>query len=497
MVYIRLYSYPRLKVKNLLDELKDRRFLVIWFIEIWERYAFYGFQSLFLIFITSEGIDEERGYLIFGIFNSLLYLTPTIGGFMVDRYIGAKKSLLIGAIILMIGYGSLSLFNNMNTIMWSLSCIIVGNGLFKPSPSALISKMFTKKKNLNSAFTIFYMSINIGSFVGIIVSPIIANKMGFSLAFGSSVLGIFLALCNYKIRFSCLKEINTSMDGKKLNYYLKYKISLIIIAQLILFFLLFQIPDISFYLIIFTCIGIFLYMLIDSLNMKSRIGRISQILGILLIAEAILYFTVYNQMFSTLILFAKHNLVLKIFNFDVLPSTFTSMNAFWLILISPILASIYARKKKNNSSIAFKFSIGTIISGISFIFLRLVIIYTGQDGFIDGNWMIVFYFFSAISELLISALGFSLVATYFRKDIVGLGMGFFMLSMSTGGAISGKLGKYVAVTGFGDLQPIESMNTYSDYFFALGIVCLFLGVIYWIFAAYIKKWTDLIENNND
>ena len=72
-----------------------------------------------------------------------------------------------------------------------------------------------------------------------------------------------------------------------------------------------------------------------------------------------------------------------------------------------------------------------------------------------------------------------------------------MLSMSTGGAISGKLGKYVAVTGFGDLQPIESMNTYSDYFFTLGMVCLLLGVIYWIFAAYIKKWTDLIENNND
>ena len=122
----------------------------------------------------------------------------------------------------------------------------------------------------------------------------------------------------------------------------------------------------------------------------------------------------------------------------------------------------------------------------------MVIKLTHVSGFVDGNWMFVYFFFGALAELLVAAIGFSMIAIYFRKEIVTLGMGFFMLAIALGGALSGKLGQLVAIPD-GKIDPMVSLNIYQNYFLWLGVITILLGVIYAIIA---KIVTNIAEKYN-
>ena len=467
--------------------IKKRQFAVVWFVEVWERYAFYGFQSLFLLFITSERISESEAYLIFGIFAALLYLTPTIGGYIADKYIGIKRALITGGILLFIGYALLALSDSLNTVFWALSFIITGNGLFKPTPTALISKIFNKNDaSTHSAFTLYYMGVNIGSFLGIAIVPIIAKYTNYANAFWISVLGMIVALLNYTLRAKLLNNINGECDGKAISLKKATAVGLAVIIQILICYQLFQISDISFYLIIGFCLVMFVYMFKDALRLQNRKQRFTQIVGIILVFEAVVYFIVYNQMFSTLVLFAKHNVDLSLIGFKVSPASYSAVDSIWLILLSPILAILYAKFKKNKSlNVPNKYVFGTFISGIAFISLYIICLLTAKQGMINGNWMIFYFFFAALAELLIAAIGFSLIAIYFRKEIVTIGMGFFMLAVAAGSVLSGKLGQLVAMPD-AMVDPIHSLPVYMHYFIGLGLACIGLSVVYFILTLFIK-----------
>ncbi|MEY8768615.1 alkaline phosphatase, partial [Francisella philomiragia] len=160
-------------------------------------------------------------------------------------------------------------------------------------------------------------------------------------------------------------------------------------------------------------------------------------------------------------------------------------------VLSPILAILY-KKSVSHLSIPYKYSIGTVIAGIAPLTLYLVIMLTQKKGFIDGNWMIIYFFFGALAELLVAALGFSLIAIYFRKEIVTLGMGFFMLALAFGGALSGKLGQLVAMPE-GKIDPIMSLNIYQNYFLWLGVITIILGIVYALVA---RLATSIAKKNN-
>jgi len=469
--------------------IKKRQFGVIWFVELWERYAFYGFQSLFVLFMASEHISEEKTYMIFGIFAALLYLTPTIGGFIADKYIGIKRSLVTGGVILFIGYAILSLSTSLNMILWSLSFIIVGNGLFKPAPTALISRVFGNNANSShSAFTLYYMGVNIGSFLGIAITPIVAKYTAFTIAFSISVVGMIAALANYWIRYDLLRDVKGEMDSQPLDFKLCGVIIIVSLVQLIICYTLFHAQDISFYLILGLCVLLFVYMLLDAINMKDPQQRIMQIIGIILVAEAIAYFVIYNQMFSTLIMFADHNMRLTLLGINVSPASYAALDSVWLVIISPILAFVYTKLHKQKLFvIPYKYALGTMLSGVAFVVLYFICIMTAVDGEISGNWMILFYFFAAFAELLVAALGFSLIALYFRKEIVTLGMGFFMLALACGGALAGKLGQYVAMPEAG-LPKLESIAIYQNFFIWLGIICFALGLVYVLLTIYMQRF---------
>lgn len=170
-------------------------FWVIWGIELWERFGYYATQAILaLYFVSHLGFSQELSIYTFGSFSAFVYGFVWVGGYVGDKYLGAKRTVALGAVVLFISYLALAM-STKSTIFYALGGIIVGNALFKANPSSLISKLYEKgDPALDGAMTLYYMAINLGSFVSMLIAPIAAQAYGWEAAFWISAFGLLLGL---------------------------------------------------------------------------------------------------------------------------------------------------------------------------------------------------------------------------------------------------------------------------------------------------------------
>ncbi|STW47313.1 inner membrane transporter YhiP [Klebsiella pneumoniae] len=165
---------------------QPRPFFMIFFVELWERFGYYGVQGILAVFFVKQlGFSQEQAFITFGAFAALVYGLISIGGYVGDHLLGTKRTLVLGAIVLAIGYfmTGMSLLKP-QLIFIALGTIAVGNGLFKANPASLLSKCYPPKDaRLDGAFTLFYMSINIGSLLSLSLAPVIAEKFGYAVTY--------------------------------------------------------------------------------------------------------------------------------------------------------------------------------------------------------------------------------------------------------------------------------------------------------------------------
>jgi len=471
------------------NSLKRKQFGVICFVEMWERYAFYGFQTLFMLFLTSQHMSESQGYLIFGIFSGLLWILPTFGGALADKVIGVKRALIVGGLLLATGYLLLAFSDSMQTFMLALAFIVTGNGIFKPAPSALVSLIFNKDATQSkSAFTLYYMAVNVGSTVGGIVGPYIALYSSYKAAFFVAFVGMLLSLGNLFLRLKLLKEVN----GLKDNAPLSIKIAIITVAfsvvSIVVCYILLNLEDITPYVIVVVWVLALSYLFMLAFKTEDIKSRIKQIIGIILFIEAVAFFVVYNQMFSTITMFAKHNVVNFVLGIPVSPATYASLNPIWIVALSPIIAWFYIALKRANITfdILSKYVVGTMLAGLAFISLALASTYFNVNGMVSGNWLILYFALGSLAELLVAAMGFAIAALYFPKAIVSIVMGVFMISIAQGGNLTGIIAQYVAIPERFD-SKMASLNIFINYFYMLGIACVAIAVVYFFLAIYLRK----------
>jgi POT family proton-dependent oligopeptide transporter len=189
-----------------------KAFFVLFFVEVWERFGYYGMASLLVLYMVERlGFNDARADIIWGAFSALAYSMPMLGGYIGDRVLGAKRTLVLGALTLALGYLLLSVPLDA-TLFPAMGLIVLGNGLFKINPNNLVSRLYEgEHSKLDILFTIYYMSLNIGAFFSILLDPWIkdhSNWMvvlgplrfdGWHLAFGISAIGLTLGLLNYGV----------------------------------------------------------------------------------------------------------------------------------------------------------------------------------------------------------------------------------------------------------------------------------------------------------
>lgn len=468
---------------------QPRAFYMIFMLELWERFGYYTVQGIFILyFMRILGFTDVQSYYTFGAFTALLYGLVILGGYLGDQILGTKRTIILGLFVLFAGYSALPLVSS-DHIFLALGLVCVGNGLFKANPSNLLSKCYKPHDHrLHGGFTLYYMAINIGSTLALILGPAISRSYGYPAAFALSALGLLIGLINYWIQRWVVASVNTAADKRIITFpqWLLIGIAIVFLTW-ICSILLQQVAITKWILIIVTMLTLLRYGYF--MSKESRVMQKSMLVALILMIEGMIFFVLYQQMPSSLNLFAVNNVTSSILNLHFDPQTFQVLNPFWIIIMSPVLAWFYRRQAHNKTdfSIAHKFALGMTLCGFSFFILYFPRFFHDANGMISPLWMVASYFFQSTGELLVSALGVAMVAELVPASIVGFVMGVWFLTS----AIAGYLGAYVAAfTALPEHvhSKTESLMIYTSVFGTIGLAVFAISLLMWLCAPLLNKF---------
>lgn len=474
---------------------QTRSFSTVFLIEMWERFGFYGMQVLMVTYMMKKlGFADSKANLVWGAAAALIYATPAIGGWVGDKLIGTRRTMVIGALVLTLGYAMLWIPSNDPTLTYlSLGVIIVGNGFFKPNAGNLVRKIYEGDDvRIDSAFTIYYMAVNVGSMVSMTATPWIRDyvaahyndAMGWHTAFGSCAVGLALGLINYSLMHRTLAHIGSQPDEQPVQFkrvlaLIVASLAIVVIAAFILQSLL--AAKICVYLAGIVILGIFVH-LIRNAGKGERAGLIA---ALVLTVQTIFFFIFYAQMATSLNLFAQKNVnlsfdVFGIHLFNWIPEQYQNLNAIWIVVLSPVLVAIYNTlgRAGKDPSVAAKFAFGFAAVALGF-FMYGIGAMSAVDGQVSSWTMIWGYGLYSLGELLVSGLGLAMIARYVPARMGGFMMGAYYVAVG----ISQYLGSVVANLAAmpeNISSPVESLSIYVSLFNKLGFVgiaCTLVAVV--------------------
>lgn len=470
---------------------QPRAFYLIFFLELWERFGYYTVLGILAYFFVEQlGFSESQSFYTFGAFSALVYGLVSIGGYIGDKVLGTKRTIVLGIITLALGYLALALADK-KTVFWALALVCVGNGLFKANPSSLLAKCYKANDGrLHGAFTLYYMAINIGSIFALFLGPTVSEHFGWHSAFFLSFIGLTLALVNYVYSYDSVAKVNFGADCKPLNYLTLFFVLVGMILVVALCAYLLRNVNLAKQLLIiigFTILCIYF----KYLWAEQGLDRKKMIVALVLMFEAIIFFTLYQQMPTSLNFFAIHNVKHQFLGFSLNPQSFQVLNPLWIMLLSPMLAWIYTHlnKLKKDISTAHKFALGMTLCGVSFTLLYFTRFFADSNGIVSSWWLVGSYFFQSIGELLVSALGVAMVAELVPAAISGFIMGMWFLTAS----IAGFSGAYVAsftAPPKGIVSGVETLDLYSNVFLSIGLVTLSISLVMWLIAPFLSRMIE-------
>ncbi|MGA7541257.1 MAG: oligopeptide:H+ symporter [Steroidobacteraceae bacterium] len=462
---------------------RTRGFAVLFLIEMWERFGYYGMTAVVVLFMVQKlGYTDDRANLTFGAFSAMAYAVPAVGGWIGDRVLGSRRTTLLGALILAAGYAMLAIpYSAM--LFPALSVVAVGGGIFKANPANLISKLYEgNTAKIDSAFTMYYMAVNAGSTMSQIATPLIAIWIGWHVAFAVCAVGLVIGILNFLVMRRYLAHVGSEPDFepfplKRLILVVAGALVAILAVSAILQNL--GVARAVVWLAFVTLLGIFAYLIAKG-SPQERRGLWAIVI---LTAETMLFFIFYQQMSTSLTLFALRNVYLHLdilgLQYSVPAGQVQALNPIWIFILSPFLAWLYNRLSRGRGDfhIASKFAFGFLILSLGFITYGL----SGRfavDGKVGFGWMVGGYGLQSLGELLISGLGLAMVARYVGPRLRGFIMGSWFLAVGISQYMGGFVATYAAVPQL-VTDPVKTLPLYTHLFYGLGVV----AVIGTLFAA--------------
>ncbi|HEU4844841.1 MAG TPA: oligopeptide:H+ symporter [Burkholderiaceae bacterium] len=468
---------------------QTRSFATIALIELWERFGYYGMQALIVYFMVQRlGFDDSRANLVWSAFSALVYVSPAIGGWVGDKVLGTKRCMMLGALILSIGYGLMAVpSENTWQIFSALGVIVVGNGLFKPNTANLVRKIYEgDDSKIDSAFTLYYMSVNVGSTVSMLATPWVkdyinaryGNGLGWHMAFAVCSVGLVVGLFTVLSMRQTLDRVGSRpdalpLDVRRLLMVLGGGVVAIGCAAVILQYQ--SVARAFVYVAGFVVLGIFVYLIRKS-EVSERAGLIA---ALVLMMQTVFFFIFYQQMSTSLSLFALRNVngdfqLLGTHLWTWAPAQFQALNPIWIMLLSPVLAWAYARAGRSGKdlSIAGKFALGFSIVAIGFFIYGIA----GQfavDGKASAWVMIAGYGFYSLGELLVGGLGLAVMARYVPARMGGFMMGAYFVAVGISQYLGGVVANLASVPK-DIVDPVLTLPIYTNLFTKLGfgaVVC--------------------------
>jgi POT family proton-dependent oligopeptide transporter len=411
-----------------------------------------------------------------------------LGGYLGDNVLGTKRTIVLGLIVLVLGYLLLA-FATHDGVFFALGLICVGSGLFKANPSNLLSKCYkAHDSRLHAGFTLYYMAINLGSIVALLVAPTVASHFGYSYAYFLSVIGLSIGLINYWFQRHCVADINNLADQRAI----KRSVWLQVFAAMAFLslgsaYLLHHVFDTGVLMGVITGITLFIYL--KMMMGEKKESRMRMLVALVLMLEAIGFFILYQQMPTSLTLFAVHNVRPILFGVSFDPQSFQALNPFWIICLGPVLAKFYTymQRVKLNLSTPYKFALGMLCCGASFFMLYFARFYPDSMGLVSAWWLVISYLLQSIGELLVSALGVAMVAELVPASMTGFVMGMWFLTTAIAGLLGASVASYTALPPNLE-QGFCSLLVYTEVFGRIGLATLTIGLLMGLLARPLSRY---------
>lgn len=471
---------------------QTRSFVTVWMIELWERFGYYGMQALIVYFMVQRmGFDDSRANLVWGAAAALIYVAPAIGGWIGDQVLGTRRCMVLGAIILALGYALMAIPSTNTWHLFSaLGVIVVGNGLFKPNTANLVRKIYEgDDSKIDSAFTMYYMAVNVGSTFSMLATPWIkdhvnatyGNEIGWHVAYAVCSVGLMIGLMTLMLMRASIRHIGSTPDEKpvhmgKLAMVLAGGVVAVGFSAVILQYQ--SLARIFVYLAGVVVLGIFAHLIRKS-EPSERAGLIA---ALVLTLQTVFFFIFYQQMSTSLSLFALRNVDLE---FVVLgshlwtwsPAQFQALNAIWIMVLSPVLAVMYTRAGRTGKdlSIAGKFALGFAVVAAGF-FTYGFAGHFAVNGMTSSWIMIAGYGLYSLGELLVSGLGLAMVARYVPARMGGFMMGAYFVATGISQYLGGVVANIASVPQ-GMTDPLQTLPIYTSLFNKLGIAAVLCTLI--------------------
>jgi POT family proton-dependent oligopeptide transporter len=484
---------------------------ILFFTEMWERFSFYGMKALLIFYLTKYHLfSDDSGNLLIGSYAALVYAVPVIGGFIADKYLGFRKAIVFGGIMLVLGHIGMAYEGNAATesitgeitrdnvalqiFYFSLSLIIVGVGFLKANISSLVGELYVKgDKRRDSGFTIFYMGINLGSFLATLICVWLGESYGWSYGFGAAGVGMFFGLITFisgrKLLLGNGESTNPAFLEKKTvgikNEYLIYLFS--VLSALLFWQMVQNHTAVSISLQVAGGVS-FLYILYYSITQLDGKARQQLIALTILIVFTIVFWALFEQAYTSMNLFADRILDRTIFGVEVSAGQFLSFNALFIILLAPVFAWIWPALGKYNPNTAVKFALALALVGLGFGALVMGINISGA-GKVAAIWLILAYFLHTCGELCLSPVGLSAVTKLSPVKIVGFMMGVWFLATASSEFIASVLANIASVDTSNGLAPDLNIakESYLELFEYLFYTGLGFGLLLLVISPLIKK----------
>ena len=469
----------------------------LFFLEMWERFSYYGMRAILMLFMVATvevgglGFSEQYAGAVYGLYTAGVYLLAVPGGWIADRLLGQQRAVWYGGMIIALGHFALAV-PGMAFFFLGLFLIVVGTGLLKPNVSTIVGELYPEGGSRRDAgFSLFYMGINLGAFIGPLIVGWLGEKVNWHYGFAAAGVGMVFGLIQYRWQQPLLgdagrlptRDVADPADAVKLRREwagMWIGTALMVLVAALFFAGVLAIDPVllargTVGLILGVAVVYFAYILV--LGKLEAVERRRIWLLAVLFAGAALFWSGFEQAGSSLNVFAERHTDRVMFGWEMPASWLQSVNPIFIILLAPVFAAIWIRLGARNldPSLPLKFGLGLISLGLGFAVMAFAATLAVQGEQVLPLWLVLTYLLHTTGELCVSPVGLSAVTKLAPRRFLGQMMGLWFISISLGNLFAG------LIAGQFDSESLPQMPG------------LFLNIFFWtagpgLLLVFLTRW---------
>ncbi len=494
---------------------QPRGLWLLFFVEMWERFSFYGMRALLIFYLTQHFLfGDAAASATYATYGSLVYLMPLLGGMIADRYLGFRKAITFGAVLLCIGHFGMAIEGDaavvtadgvqrdpvaLQIFYASLAFIIIGVGFLKPNISSIVGQLYEKDDpRRDGGFTYFYMGINLGAMLASSIVGYLGQTFGWAYGFGLAGIGMLAGLITFRRGVHLLGNAGLPSDAQRLTGVVAVGLTrerLIYVGGLIGVLVAWQlvqshelVGDLLFIAAAATVVGVVGFAVLR----LPPVDRDRLLVALFLTAISVVFWAFFEQAGSSMNLFADRNVDRHVFGSEIPATQFQSLNPAFILLLGSLFSMLWvalARRGIEPSTPA-KFGLGILQVGLGFAVLVYGAQQAGSNGLVAAGWLALAYFLHTTGELCLSPVGLSMITKLSVPRVVGLMMGVWFLASAFSHYVGGLIaaGASVNETPGAVTSSAESLAVYAATFGSVAWIGIGIGVVVLLLSPLIHRF---------